>query len=217
MSKNQRKLRKKLRRQKRKPSPARKAGPCHQLSPMRTPKEVTQKIMDFGGQIVSGVPRFQFNEIHPDSGALPNQCHLNVFSRCDETGGTPVFGWSIWECEAWIEADFHSVWKEPSGRLVDLTPDEDGERKRLFLFDPARTWSQTERLCPPKRYFPKLRDLSIIRFCKLKERQSRIWSKYKAGQPVGPFDASLIQQLEFAAQFEIAKYLAPQLSQLLVG
>ena len=207
MRKIPRKLMKKRRIQQRKPSASPKSKSPRRLSPMRTPNEVTQKIMDFGRQIVGGEPRFQFNEIYPDSGALPNHCHVNVFSRCDESGGKPVFGWSIWECEAWIEAEFHSIWRDSSGRLIDLTPDEDGEKKRLFLFDPVRTWSRTKRLCPPKRYFPKLRDRPVVRFCDLKERQSRIWSKYRAGQPVGPFDASLIQQLEIAAQFEIVKYL----------
>ena len=67
------------------------------------------------------------------------QCHINVMHAVREGGGRNVFGWVIWEDPRrhFVEAIFHSVWRDPSGTLRDVTPRCDGEAEVLFLEDPG--------------------------------------------------------------------------------
>lgn len=67
------------------------------------------------------------------------RCHANVLHRVREAGGERVFGWLLWEQRGVIaEGEFHSVWRAPSGELVDITPRVDGERRVAFLPDTFR-------------------------------------------------------------------------------
>jgi hypothetical protein len=64
------------------------------------------------------------------------QCHANVFHCVRERGGERVNGWIIWECVMFAEAEFHAVWRSPTGTLIDITPRLDAEATILFLPDP---------------------------------------------------------------------------------
>lgn len=75
----------------------------------------------------------------------PHNCHLNNMVQCQIKGGSIQFGWIIWENQLldFTEAMFHSVWRNRKGKLIDITPRQDGEKKILFVPDPNRKVSWT--------------------------------------------------------------------------
>jgi hypothetical protein len=66
------------------------------------------------------------------------ECHVNVLVQCKVAGGKIVTGWTIWQdrSNAFVEAQYHSVWESPNRRLIDITPRQDKERRILFAPDP---------------------------------------------------------------------------------
>jgi len=64
-----------------------------------------------------------------------------VRKRILEHGGNEVIGWTIW---LWpnvlVEAEFHSVWKNHDGELIDITPKQNEEEKILFLPDEKKQY-----------------------------------------------------------------------------
>lgn len=66
-------------------------------------------------------------QILPDSkfGDI-NECYENVRRKVNECGGKIVYGWKL-TCVygLYLEAEFHSVWRKPSGGMVDITTPED--------------------------------------------------------------------------------------------
>lgn len=69
-----------------------------------------------------------------------NNCHLNNLVKVKLSGGSIVFGWVFWEDykRGFIEASFHSMWKNFDGKLIDITPRVDKETKILFIRDGNR-------------------------------------------------------------------------------
>ncbi len=65
------------------------------------------------------------------------QCHANVLHCVRVHGGKRINGWLIWESAPFDDAEFHCVWENPEGELLDVTPRKDGEERILFLPDPA--------------------------------------------------------------------------------
>jgi hypothetical protein len=62
-----------------------------------------------------------------------------VERRVVGAGGTACYGWELWQWEGlFIQADFHSVWRQPNGMLQDITPRPASVQTILFLPDPAR-------------------------------------------------------------------------------
>jgi len=76
-----------------------------------------------------------------------NECHINAWLQLEyEKSGTISSGWIIWQQREtqFIEAMFHSVWCNDNGKLIDVTPRQDGEEKVLFVPDPIRKIRLTE-------------------------------------------------------------------------
>lgn len=71
----------------------------------------------------------------PISGSPINECFPLVDERVATEGGQRVLGWQIWQSQLLIEAEFHAVWKSPTGELVDITPKSILFREILFLPD----------------------------------------------------------------------------------
>lgn len=57
-----------------------------------------------------------------------------------EQSGSVCSGWTLWQHKPtrFVEAQFHTVWRNDEGRLIDVTPRQDGEKKVLFIPDPKR-------------------------------------------------------------------------------
>lgn len=71
----------------------------------------------------------------------PDFCHFNVWLQIRHTGGEPQSGWILVQDNqtSFSEAIFHSVWRAPDGRLVDVTPRRDLEKRILFIPDHTRS------------------------------------------------------------------------------
>lgn len=109
-------------------------------------------------------------ETRPHFKAL--RCFLNVRDQVEACGGGLQCGWTIklWP-RVMVQAEFHAVWLEPGGRLVDVTPnDQDGERI-LFRPDDGRTWSG--RLVPSV-FLPLTQDPDAVRLIELSNKSAEL-------------------------------------------
>ncbi|WP_206818229.1 hypothetical protein [Chroococcus sp. FPU101] len=77
----------------------------------------------------------------------PKNCHLNTYIQSQIEGGAIQYGWVIWQdnLTGSTEAEFHSIWKNQKGELLDITPRVDGEKKILFVPDFTREVYFTEK------------------------------------------------------------------------
>lgn len=75
-----------------------------------------------------------------DAGYAADFCHVSAKHIVLHRGGRRVHGWALWNFREngvdIIVADFHSVWENPEGKLIDVTPPKLGTRV-LFVPDPA--------------------------------------------------------------------------------
>ena len=70
-----------------------------------------------------------------------SECHINAWIQSRYEGGSISTGWVVWQDHAadFVEAQFHTVWKDPNRVLRDVTPRQDRERTVLFVPDTQRT------------------------------------------------------------------------------
>jgi hypothetical protein len=70
----------------------------------------------------------------------PDECHFNVWLMINNAGGHAQSGWVLAQDKAqqFSEAIFHSVWRSPQGKLIDITPRKDREKRLLFVPDHKR-------------------------------------------------------------------------------
>jgi len=102
-----------------------------------TPKNITPKILELCDSLVDqSEVKLQYIDVLPENYARYTYCFNNVEEKISIDGGKLQYGWTIWE---WphiiIEAEFHAVWVNSDGKLIDITPKPDGEKKILFLPD----------------------------------------------------------------------------------
>lgn len=106
-----------------------------------TPSRVTEKILE----LCSGIVPDQAPEdvsVEVQEWSLPRECFPNVARMVQEHGGQQINGWVIWQwTNILVEAEAHSVWQSPEGKLVDITLHEGGEKKILFLRDDTVVYS----------------------------------------------------------------------------
>ncbi|TYT27417.1 SEC-C domain-containing protein [Luteimonas viscosa] len=81
-------------------------------------------------------------QVQPTPTARVNECFLNVQEQVEAEGGQMLCGWQIWEWpNVLVEAEFHAVWFSLDGRLVDVTPKQEGEGRILFVGDPSLAYA----------------------------------------------------------------------------
>ena len=101
-----------------------------------TPRKVTNDIKALVGKLGSDDPTFI--PVIDDDFGLYGWCSDGVSDKVSKDGGTPVYGWTIWEWPGKIlTAEFHCVWKDQDDRLHDITPKPGRERRILFSPDPT--------------------------------------------------------------------------------
>lgn len=96
-------------------------------------KEV-QRVLD---RLPSKAPpvRLPFTDVGEDyKGAA---CHLNAKHRVATAGGQRVHGWVVWQFLNAAQAEFHSVWRDTTGALTDITPHRNAQAEILFVEDPS--------------------------------------------------------------------------------
>jgi hypothetical protein len=82
-------------------------------------------------------------------------------------GGDQVFGWTIWEWpKVFIEAEFHSVWRDSEGAMLDVTKKSREIPRILFLPDPSRRYSGRQ---VNNRRKPLCHDPDVKRFIELSD------------------------------------------------
>lgn len=74
--------------------------------------------------------------VEPESYAEVCECFPAVGEKIRRDGGSQQLGWQIWKTGIIMEAEFHVVWKSPSGELKDITPKQMAVQQILFLPDP---------------------------------------------------------------------------------
>ena len=107
---------------------------------------------------------------------LPNEplmeCVSIVPKQVAAYGGFQLTGWAIWEVPGlFIEAEFHAVWQQPSGVILDVTPHAIPCRNILFLPDPKLQYEgrQIDNIRKPL-----VNDRDLVRFLYLHHRRFEI-------------------------------------------
>ena len=150
----------------------------------KMPTEITEEIERFCEEIAPGQTPV-FVSVQPQPNAVIDGCHTNVEQHVKANGGTPIYGWIIWQSPALLNAVFHCNWLSESGTLSDITPKSDGETKILFLPDPARRW---EGRCVASRRKGRRSGRPIGQFVTIMEQIDRIKAKYRPGEPFSLVD-----------------------------
>lgn len=74
--------------------------------------------------------------VNPVKNAIINECFINVNNFIKENDGDIVYGWTIWlHPHCLLEAEFHGIYKDKIGNLVDITPHKNNLTQILFLED----------------------------------------------------------------------------------
>lgn len=106
-----------------------------------TPDAVTSEIRALCTRLgCSPDPVYVRVETHHN--AQENDCFVDIEKYQKDHGGDRVIGWQIWEWPGvMVEAEFHAIWRSPSGDLLDVSYKADCEKQILFAADPVRTYS----------------------------------------------------------------------------
>jgi len=70
-------------------------------------------------------------------GYEPNHCHISVKHVALTKKGKRIHGWALWQFEGFVLGEFHSIWENPAGEWIDVTPPKWGADKVLFVADPT--------------------------------------------------------------------------------
>lgn len=98
------------------------------------PEKDDPKVLEFCHTLSEGMPLYV--PLRPDADFKPVQCFLNVDAKIRRSGGTIVYGWEISQIpRIHLEARTHAVWRSSAGDLLDMTPEEFGQPRILFLLD----------------------------------------------------------------------------------
>lgn len=108
---------------------------------LTTPVGITEPVAAFCADLSPSQPNPQYVSVEPIAGAETRNCFENVNLVVSSRGGDLVYGWLIFELPSiYLEAHHHAVWRTPEGKIIDVTPTEDGERRVLFLSDSTRPY-----------------------------------------------------------------------------
>jgi hypothetical protein len=110
---------------------------------VRTPNKIDKKINELLERLsITGTPIYV--DIRPDDGSNVLDCFENVRRKIIRDHGTMILGWQIWELPFMIEAEFHAIWKSPTGELIDITPKPINENQILFIADPNAKYDERQ-------------------------------------------------------------------------
>ena len=80
--------------------------------------------------------------LEPGEECLPERSFQNVAAMVRKLGGSVQHGWRLREQPAaYVEGQFHAVWRRLDGALIDITPRADGLTEILFLPDSKMIWT----------------------------------------------------------------------------
>ena len=103
-----------------------------------TPSAITPTVLAFAASSLGGLPIVEVPVVPDQRCGLYCWCFDGVLEKVRRDGGGVRLGWVIWEWpNAFLNAEFHAVWIDPAGQLVDITPKPLGEKSILFAPDPT--------------------------------------------------------------------------------
>jgi hypothetical protein len=107
-----------------------------------TPKKIDSrinKIIDLLGLNSKEVMFIKLTKENKFTAEL-NNCHINNFVKVKLYGGSIVYGWIFYQDKIndFTETQFHSVWCNNDGKIFDITPREDQEKRIMFIPDQVR-------------------------------------------------------------------------------
>lgn len=128
------------------------------------------------------------------------ECFSIVPEQVVTHGGEQLTGWALWEVAGcFIEAEFHAVWKDPNGRISDLTPRPFDMETVTFLPDPSRVYDgrQVDNI-----RVPLVNDFYVSKFLKLAARRFEIMNEGDLAYQYGAIALSASAEREY---FDIEK------------
>ena|SRR5881394_1030207 len=97
-----------------------------------TPASITSPINSFAQKLGQEPPRYV--PVVKDSTGLYGWCSDGVLEKIKHDGGGIRFGWTIWEWpRVLLTGEFHAVWHDPSGELIDITSKPHEEDRIVFV------------------------------------------------------------------------------------
>jgi len=154
---------------------------------VRPPKLIKPYVISFCRGIVRE-PQPCYVPVHPLADEPANDCFKIVPKQVSSHGGEQIIGWTIWEWpRVLIDAEFHCIWREPDGTIIDFTLKSVVVSRILFLPDPHRSYRgrQVDNIRKPLD-----RDPAIKRFCELSSRFHRALNEGELADYYGPITLS---------------------------
>lgn len=140
---------------------------------LTTPRLITEQVRAFCRVQHWLAPVFAPVEIGGE--AREDNCFYNVRSLVERAGGSLCLGWCIWLWpKVFIEGEHHCIWRDPSGRLVDVTPKADGEARVVFAEDPGATFDWDGPLRRDNIRRSLVADRRVAEYLELSEQLSKI-------------------------------------------
>ena len=105
------------------------------------PEKLTDHVMNFCSKVS---PRQTpcYVPVLPETYCRMGYCFENVAAKIAKDGGSIEYGWQIWMWPGFfIEAEFHAVWKNPTGKYVDITPKDVAHPNILFVPDGKKKYN----------------------------------------------------------------------------
>lgn len=98
-----------------------------------TPQSINRHVLALCARLGATEPPI-YVDVQPRSDSGFADCFNDVVRHVEESGGTRLHGWQIWEWPGvLVEAEFHAVWQKPDGSLADVQSKPDGETRILFV------------------------------------------------------------------------------------
>ncbi|OGY26240.1 MAG: hypothetical protein A2Z24_01660 [Candidatus Woykebacteria bacterium RBG_16_44_10] len=154
-----------------------------------TPAGITEEILKICRSLSEvGPPAFVVVKPHPL--AITYNCYDNVERVVEKEGGEAVVGWAIYEDPLAFQFIHHLIWVDPSGNLVDVTPNEICREQVLFI--PLEK-QPAEVVTPvPSNFFARVEDPAVEELLKIFEDEIRLYRRYhnkSTGEPCIPSPA----------------------------
>jgi hypothetical protein len=183
-----------------------------------TPQTLTPEIEEFCEQLAPGSSPV-YLDVEPTSWAQPLDCYLNVERQIAERGGEVQYGWQIWEWRGvYLDAEFHAVWKDPHGKLHDITPKNDPTLRILFLPDATRVYTGS---LIRNQFYALGSEPEVLEYIAASNALQDFWARPQVAQSVGVVrltgtDAAEYRKLLERSQRARARLMAMPASKRLV-
>ena len=161
-----------------------------------TPANITPAIISLCHELVADTEP-EFLAVAPVSNADVNDCFPVVERYVRDHGGSICYGWQIWEWSGvMVEAEFHAVWRSPTGELRDITPKQVSISQILFLPDPSRQYEGRQVPNLRKSLSPDQRVAEFIARC---EEEFEFMNRGERATQYGELELSPQEVRELAA------------------